>query len=354
MSGKAVAGLTGIIVALVIGCIAALGLVGGSLAAAVCAAPMTAASPGSTITPDGGWLPVGRWSSDQVTNAATIVTVGQQLHVPPRGWVIAVAIAMQESSLRNLGPNNDRDSLGLFQQRPSQGWGTPAQILDPIYAATQLYNHLLQVPNWQDLRLTVSAQTVQISAHPAAYAKWEHEAYILVNYLGFTHSGATPEDLGQCMSPCFSAISSSSSGPTGGCTGSEAVLERAMTWLTAWNGGPVPYLSSGDPATWFGGYRRDCSGYASMALGLAGPGLTAAQLAARATPIPKEALSAGDLLINPAPDLAGHVVIFDHWTDLTMTSYVGFEQAGDGGTRHRTIPYPYFGNYQMSPYHWLT
>jgi hypothetical protein len=129
-----------------------------------------------------------------------------------------------------------------------------------------------------------------------------------------------------------------------------AVLARAAAWLTAWGGGPVPYLSSSDPSTWFGGYRRDCSGYASMALGLSGPGLTSAELAARATPILKTALSAGDLLINPAPDLAGHVVIFDHWTDSTMTSYVGYEQSGDGGTHHRTIPYPYFGGYPMSPY----
>jgi hypothetical protein len=131
----------------------------------------------------------------------------------------------------------------------------------------------------------------------------------------------------------------------------EAVLARAATWLTAWNGGPVPYLSSGDPNSWFGGYRRDCSGYVSMALGLPGPGLTTAELAARAIPIPKSALSPGDPLINPAPDLAGHVVIFDYWTDPTMTSYVGYEQSGDGGTHHRVIPYPYFGNYGMSPYH---
>jgi hypothetical protein len=64
-----------------------------------------------------------------------------------------------------------------------------------------------------------------------------------------------------------------------------------------------------------------------------------------------QALGAGDLLINPAPDLAGHVVIFDHWTDRSMTSYMGFEQSGDGGTHHRVIPYPYFGGYPMSPYH---
>jgi hypothetical protein len=90
-----------------------------------------------------------------------------------------------------------------------------------------------------------------------------------------------------------------------------------------------------------------------MAIGLAGPGWTTAQLAARATPIPKEALGPGDLLINPAPDLAGHLVIFDHWTDPSMTSYMGYEQSGDGGIHHRIIPYPYFGGYHMSPYHQL-
>lgn len=110
----------------------------------------------------------------------------------------------------------------------------------------------------------------------------------------------------------------------------------------------MPYLSSADSATWFGGYRRDCSGYVSMALGLPGPGLNTAGLAARSTAITKADLASGDLLINPAPDLAGHVVIFDHWADSAMASYVGYEQSGDGGTHHRVIPYPYFGGYQMT------
>jgi hypothetical protein len=195
---------------------------------------------------------------------------------------------------------------------------------------------------------------VQESAYPDTYADDEPAATLLVSSVGSGIWQATPENLDQCISTCPSASGGgSSSGPMNGCYRGEAVLARAATWLTAWFGGPVPYLSSGDPTTWFGGYRRDCSGYASMALGLAGPGLTTAGLAARATPIPKPALGAGDLLINPAPDLNsnGHVVIFDHWTDATMTSYVGYEQSGDGGTHHRVIPYPYFGNYPMSPYH---
>lgn len=172
-------------------------------------------------------------------------------------------------------------------------------------------------------------------------------------------------DLEHCPSHCPSILSNGGGSPPpgtppatvpvtgsvgGACAAGQVVLARAETWLTAWNGGPVPYLSNADPVAWFQGYRRDCSGYASMALGLTGPGLNSTGLAARATPIPKTDLRPGDLLINPAPDLAGHVVIFDHWTDAAMTSYVGYEQSGDGGTHYRTIPYPYFGGYRMSPY----
>jgi hypothetical protein len=130
----------------------------------------------------------------------------------------------------------------------------------------------------------------------------------------------------------------------------DAVFARAATWLTAWNGGPVPYLSSNVTADLFGGYRRDCSGYVSMALGLPGPGLNTRDMAARFTPIDKADLQPGDLLINPAPDLKGHVVLFERWTDSSETSYIGYEQTGDGGTKHRQITYPYFHNYPMSPY----
>src|SRR5207253_8176271 len=93
---------------------------------------------------------------------------------------IAVAVAMQESSLTNT-PGGDQDSVGLFQQRPSQGWGTPAQLMDPIYASTQFYTALLQVPHWQDLPLTVAAQAVQRSAFPDAYAKHEPDALAIVS-----------------------------------------------------------------------------------------------------------------------------------------------------------------------------
>jgi hypothetical protein len=300
------------------------GLMGLTSGAAACAPRVAPTLAASGVSPQ----LTAHYDPDQLTNAATIVTVGADRGIPPRGEIIAVATALQESDLRNLGDlgaANDHDSLGLFQQRPSQGWGTPEQLLDPVYAANTFYDKLLTVPGWQRLPLTDAAQAVQRSAYPDAYVKWEPDATALV------------------------AVNA---GMYGDCAGGTAVLLRAASWLTAWKGGPVPYLSSGDPSSWFGGYRRDCSGYASMALGLPGPGLSTTDLAARATPLPKPALRPGDLLIQPAPDLAGHVAIFDHWTDSKMTSYIGYEQSGDGGTHHRVIPYPYFDGYQMSPYRW--
>jgi murein DD-endopeptidase MepM/ murein hydrolase activator NlpD len=138
------------------------------------------------ISVDGEFARVGPYGPDQIRNAAIIIRTGQDLGVPPRGWVIAVATAMQESNLINhgfLGAANDHDSLGLFQQRPSQGWGTPEQIMDPVYSSTKFYNKLVQVPDWLGLPLTVAAQWVQRSAYPNAYAKHEPMATNIVNQL---------------------------------------------------------------------------------------------------------------------------------------------------------------------------
>lgn len=312
---------------------------------------------GGLTPPAGGYPPVGTWNREAVGNAAIIVGVGARMGVPVRGWIIAVATAIQESSLINLpdlGDENNADSLGLFQQRPSQGWGTPAQIMDPVYASTRFYTHLLAVPGWQSMPLTEAAQAVQRSATPGAYAQWEPDATRIVAAaaVGSGNWRTIPGDLEQCPVNCPGLMSSDGqSSPDPGCLHGIAILTRAATWLTAWGGGPVPYLSSSDPTSWFNGYRRDCSGYASMALGLASPGLDTAGLAARSTPIQKTDLRAGDLLINAGSGSAGHVVIFDRWTDATMTSYIGYEQSGDGGTHHRVIPYPYFSGYrQMNPY----
>lgn len=122
---------------------------------------------------------VAGFSGDQLRNAAEIVAVGQEMRVSERGQVIAVATAMQEATLRNLN-YGDRDSLGLFQQRPSMGWGSPAQVTDPRHAARTFYEHLVKVPGWQSMPVTVAAQTVQRSGFPLAYAKWEDDAHQVV------------------------------------------------------------------------------------------------------------------------------------------------------------------------------
>ncbi|HET6391404.1 MAG TPA: hypothetical protein VFG13_01145, partial [Blastococcus sp.] len=121
-------------------------------------------------------------SAEQRQNATTIIGVAKQKGAPPRAWLVALATAKQESDLRNIN-YGDRDSLGLFQQRPSQGWGSPAQVLDPVYSTTIFLDKLLQVPNWDRLPVTVAAQTVQRSAFPDAYAKWEGLAAELVSQL---------------------------------------------------------------------------------------------------------------------------------------------------------------------------
>jgi hypothetical protein len=94
---------------------------------------------------------------DRLANAATIVAVGKQLGVPEQGQVVAITAAITESGLENLD-HGDRDSLGLLQQRPSQGWGNPTQILNPSYTIAQFYRHLHAVPGWQQMSVNDAAQ----------------------------------------------------------------------------------------------------------------------------------------------------------------------------------------------------
>ena len=120
-------------------------------------------------------------------NAEVIYRVGKKLGVSDYGIVIALATAMQESSLKNID-YGDRDSVGLFQQRTSQGWGTIAEIMDPVYSARAFFGGptgpnagkirgLLDIRNWSTMTLSKAAQAVQISAFPDAYQKWELSAW---------------------------------------------------------------------------------------------------------------------------------------------------------------------------------
>ena len=126
---------------------------------------------------------------DQAANSTTIAAVGKRLNLPDHAVTVALAAALQESRLRNLA-YGDRDSLGLFQQRPSQGWGTATEIMTPSYAAAAFFRALTRVTNWEKLSITDAAQEVQRSGAPTAYAQWEPEARTLaIAFTGETEAG---------------------------------------------------------------------------------------------------------------------------------------------------------------------
>ena len=127
----------------------------------------------------------------QTRYAATITALAVKRGLPPRAATIAIATAIQESKLRNLR-YGDRDSIGLFQQRPSQGWGTEQQILDPVYSTNRFYDALVKVKGYESMEITKVAQEVQRSAYPEAYADHEQEGRILASTL----SGHSPGGLG--------------------------------------------------------------------------------------------------------------------------------------------------------------
>ncbi|MEV6600503.1 M23 family metallopeptidase [Actinoplanes sp. NPDC051346] len=169
---------------------------------------------GGPVDPDSKLPRVRPYGPAQMKNAAIIINVGANLKMPPRAWVIAVATAMQESSLTNLGhlgKENDHDSLGLFQQRPTSGWGTPAQVRDPTYAATKFYNKLKTIDGWETMPLTRAAQRVQISGYPDAYAKHELVATQIVNLLADGAANAVGNSLSMV---CASAEDIAASGWT--------------------------------------------------------------------------------------------------------------------------------------------
>ncbi|TNM37788.1 hypothetical protein FHP29_17440 [Nocardioides albidus] len=128
-------------------------------------------------------------SGEQAENAALIASVAVRRGLPARATSIALATAYQESKLRNID-YGDRDSLGLFQQRPSQGWGTRKQILDPVYSANAFFDALVKVDGYETMEITVAAQRVQRSAFPDAYADHEPDGRALASALT-GHSPAT-------------------------------------------------------------------------------------------------------------------------------------------------------------------
>jgi len=150
--------------------------------------------PVQIIPPDGCVAAAESYSAtmtpEQAGNAAIIVGEAIQRGLPSRAATIAIVTALQESGLHNLD-YGDADSLGLFQQRPSQGWGTADQVMDPWYSAGKFYDALVKVPSWQTADIGAAAQAVQRSAFPDAYAPHESAGRAIASVL----TGETPHGL---------------------------------------------------------------------------------------------------------------------------------------------------------------
>ncbi|GAA1930693.1 C40 family peptidase [Streptantibioticus ferralitis] len=228
--------------------------------------------------------------TDQVRNSQIIVGVGVGMGVPLKGQIVAIATALQESDLHNLD-HGDLDSLGLFQQRPSAGWGSRDQIMDPQYASRNFYAHLLKVPNWQDMSVTQAAQAVQASGFPNAYAAHEQQA---VQIVGAVAPSGTQQ------------ISSDGCAPVGAT--SSAAVNQVLNTALQQVGKPYEWGATGPDSF-------DCSGLVIYAWRKAGYQLnvrTSQEMYSIALPVPSGQEQPGDLVFSgwneqgPGP---GHVMM---------------------------------------------
>src|ERR1700723_481334 len=167
--------------------------------------------PGCQAGPGNNFIPL---ATGQAGIAATIAGIAARHRLPQRALTIALAAALQESQLQNLD-YGDRDSVGVFQQRPSQGWGTTAQIEDPVYATTRFFAALVKVPGYTKMPVDQAAQDVQHSADGSAYDQWTGLATLLAGYF----TGASPAGVSCWYTPAGQ--------------GAHADLAEAMKQLTA-------------------------------------------------------------------------------------------------------------------------
>ncbi|MFG3289836.1 C40 family peptidase [Streptomyces sp. NPDC048179] len=275
--------------------------------------------------------------AEQIPNAKTIQATGVAMNIPARGQIVALATALQESGLRNL-TYGDRDSLGLFQQRPSQGWGTANEILDPVHASTKFYEALEKVSGWQSLSVTQAAQAVQRSGFPEAYAKWEPLATALqqaIEPLLSQAGGASPSPSPSGSDSTASAASSTAGGCTadGDGTGFGTIppgavpagykipadappkVQTAIRWALGQLGTPYQWGGSctdshgSDPMG-----RCDCSSLMQQSYKAAGVTLTRTTYTQvkEGKPVPVDALQPGDLVFTEGtaevPEHVGMVV----------------------------------------------
>ena len=281
----------------------------------------------------GGTVPI---EAGQTAHVRTIIGVAKGRGVPQKGWIVALAVALQESGLRNLsnptypeslamtseGSGSDHDSLGLFQQRPQSGWGSVQQLMTPVYEATAFFGGpdvppgnpgLLDVPDWEALPVTVAGQRVQRSAYPDAYGKWEGQAAQLV-----AANADAPLIPAQRAAPGPAAPSPAAEGAGGftgadglcglggvalptGATGTAAeVLTQAQRWVGtpySWGGGTLDGPSRGfaQGASTVG---FDCSSFTRYAFHH-GAGVTLPRVSAQ-----QYAATAGRTVVTGDPDLA--------------------------------------------------
>ena len=169
-------------------------------------------------------IPLG---TDQAGIAATIAGVAARHRLPRRAVTVALAAALQESQLQNLD-YGDRDSVGVFQQRPSQGWGTTAELEDPVYATTKFFAALARVPRYTKLPVDQAAQDVQHSADGDAYEQWAEVATLLAGYF----TGTSPAGVSCWYTPAGKpdlAGAVKQLTQTFGPQGTDAVLVRITT-----------------------------------------------------------------------------------------------------------------------------
>lgn len=237
-----------------------------------------------------------RLDQEQLVNAYTIVQVGVSRGVSARGLIIALATALQESTLRNLH-YGDRDSVGLFQQRPSSGWGSIAELTDPSTASAKFYSALARVPNWQEMPLTEAAQAVQRSAFPLAYTKWENLATTLVHQMLGETSSSQPNNASINSITCGQVVGDSTPNNASG-----GMLQIALSQV----GKPYVWGATGPDSF-------DCSGLIVFSWRKAGYSLsvrTSEQMYQVSDPVRAGSEQPGDLLFGDFGAAGpGHVMI---------------------------------------------
>ncbi|WP_395858387.1 hypothetical protein [Arthrobacter sp. KBS0702] len=186
-------------------------------------------------------------ATDQAANAALISAIAVRRGLPARAASIALATSMQESKLRNIGHGDQAgpDSRGLFQQRPSQGWGTEQEVMDPYHATNAFYDALETIPGYESLPITEAAQQVQRSAYPGAYAQHEGMARAFASALtGHTAQGldcslrmpdaaGDPAQLQQRLAAAFGPIPATAAGRTVMVTAQDTRSWAVAHWAVA-------------------------------------------------------------------------------------------------------------------------